>query len=285
MQAAALVPSPLFLLLPHSLTDSVVATPELQLLVHDSIDDYGTSEGDGAWIYEYLQWVADKWVDLTQQEEAVQWSDCTRFDNDTFRAALTTTYHRNIIVEFTNKYYVEWRDSKVAIPDIDDVDDYVQDHLCSECDNDDVWENEYDLTQAPINPEEWYGWEAAPHSPASARIAVLDRNEALREHMEAAYQNWVDTREVTGRTNICDDRCNSFYESQNQRMRHAIGFNLQWLDEKWQTFVGRSIQLPPIPRPVNVIPMPELCLEPLPVEPLRPLKDIAKEARRLRRGW
>lgn len=285
MSAAAIVPSPLFLLLPHSLTDNVGVLSELQLLVFDDASNYDTPEGNGVWIGVYLEWVLAKWRGLTQDEEDIRWPDLTRFDNDTFREVLTTVYHRNMIVEFTNRYYVEWRENKVCIPGMADVNDHVEGHLCGECDSDDVWENEYDMTQAPIDPSEWDGWEVIPRIPAAARRVALERNEALRLHMEATFDHWLDTREVTGRTNICSERCEAFYDSQAERMRRTIDCNIQWLDDKWLSFVGLLIQLPPIPRPVNVIPMPELCLEPLPVEPLRPLKDIAKEARRLRRGW
>src|SRR5512137_1670276 len=181
MQAAPISLSSLFLLNPHSLQESEGSCRDLSLTVSDAVDDYCVDEGDGAWIREYLTWIQNLWYSLTQEE--IHWADYHRFDDESFRETLRTVYHRNLFVEFTNRFYTEWRDNQVHIPSIDDVDADVQDRVCSECDNDDVWEEEYDMAQAPINPEEWTGWEVAPPRCAAAvRIDVQERNEALRRH-------------------------------------------------------------------------------------------------------
>jgi len=283
MQAPIVLTS-LFLLDPYSLMSSRVSSRELSLEVSDDASGYNTEEGDGAWVKEYLGWIRVLWHNLTNED--IQWASFSFFDDQTFRDTLTAAYHRNLFVEFTNRYYVEWRENQIHIPSIDDVDSNVQDHLCAECDNDEVWEEEYDMSLAPIDPCNWNGWEHIPSRATVAEQRLIEaRNAALRVHMDEAWADWVENRRSIGRTNICDNRCDAFYDRQCESMRRMVDFNIHWLDAKWQAFVGATIQLPPIPHPLHVLPMADLEIEPAVVEPIRPLSVVAREARRARRGW
>jgi hypothetical protein len=195
---------------------------------------------------------------------------------------------RNLLIRFTNTNYIQWCEQRVHTPDLGEIESEQIDNYCDGCDMDNVWEEEWDETNKPIDPDEFDDHEEAPAGASREEREAIDRrNEALSNELRRAWDHWVDVRVSLGRNNICDDRCDEFWSSCHDRMVDRMNFDQDWVYNRWEAFAVRRVAAPPVPRPRDdlMIPLPNIEIPEIVHNPLPSMSAIVARARRMRRGW
>jgi hypothetical protein len=275
----------MFMLGPDTLSDDLVHEAPAELTVEDNRDDYGLEDGDGVWVNHWLDCLCHFYNDMTG--ERIGHDHDGVIDQDVFDI-FTLQHIRNLLIRFTNAHYVQWREQRVHTPDLGDVESEQIDNYCDGCDNEGVWEEEWDETNKPIDPDEFDDYEEVPAGASlEVREAIERRNEALMNELHRAWSHWVDIRVSLGRTNICDDRCDGFWDSCHDRMADRTNCDIDWVHNRWEAFAVRRVAAPPVPRPRDdtLIPLPRIEIPEIVHNPLPSMSAIVARARRMRRGW
>lgn len=275
-----------FMLDPHSLNEVGVKTEPVELTVTDEADDYDMSRAHGAWIDVWLNQLVRFYNNSTG--ESVSLADSHgHLDMLTFVNLFPVADVRDSLIRFTNANYINWRDNFISVPELCCVEEDQVQSFCDSCDGEGVWVDEWDETSRPIDPTLFDEHETVPPGASlELRMEIGRRNDALDNELMAAHARWVANRVRVGRENVCQDRCDSYWDACSDAMQERVDYVVNWIDTRWSDFTGGRMQLPVIPRPVHsVIPLPNLEIQVPVYEPLPSMRSVIAQARRMRRGW
>ena len=208
-----------------------------KLDVTDSRDDYNVSDGDGIWIGVYLDFLADR-IRLLGMGKDFFFSDSSTLDEETFEE-VSSPFLRGLMVEFTSRYYEEWKDEAVTLPDWEDARRDCR-NFCDDCDV--GWEIVRGTYEGPWADEVEADEDVSDPKLGEAELAERrERNrerQRERERREAAQEE-AESEEVD-RNFICDDECDAFQERIDEQFREGVEVDVDSLKTKWQEFLAEK---------------------------------------------
>lgn len=209
-----------------------VEVPDLD--VKDSRDDYGSEDGDGVWVrdfVEFMEVVVRKRCGLPN----FVFSDDCRIQVDLFDE-IPSPHVRALLIEFTNRVYPNWKEDGVDLPDYDGVRDDSRTY-CEDCDS--AYSETYGTYDGElpedVEPDEDVN---APGLSKRARKSRERRNaarQAERQRRQAAKDEAES--EVVERDWACDSDCDGFLDYVSEQCREETRVDTDMLESKWEAFL------------------------------------------------
>ena len=216
------------------LCDSEIGIEVPDLEVKDCRDHYDMYDGDGVWIPSYVCFL-EKIV-----SDRCHLRDFTFSDNGSIRGSLfdeiPSDHVRTLLVEFTNQYYTEWRESDVSLPDYDEVRSDCR-SFCEDCEY--AYEQKYGTYDGPLADE--VEDDEDEHNQSVCKQERHERQRRNRERTAERERRQLAQddaeSEVVDSEWICDSDCDSFLDHVSCEYRDQFDGNTPLLQRRFEKFL------------------------------------------------
>lgn len=213
----------------------LVEVPDLK--VNDSRDDYGSDDGDGIWILDYVEFMEGV-VRNRCGLPNFAFSDDNGIQDDLFNE-IPSPHVRALLIEFTNRIYPDWKDDGVDLPDYDDIREGCRSY-CEDCDL--AYEETHgtydgDLPE-DVAPDEDVNTPGISEKEKQARRRRNAERAAERQRRQEAKDEAES--EVVDREWVCLEDCDAFIDYVDERFRENTTVDTEQLDREWESFLAEK---------------------------------------------